>query len=693
MKTLPAQNFTRNGPPGISEEKKPSRLSDDRFWCFGFVVSLVLILLSGAASANGLSNVKGGQLFFKTQGRLIDIPTLQSHVGLDITGTIARGTLTQVFQNTTNEWQEAIYAFPLIDDAAVDGMTIRIGEREIQGVVQEKLQAKKTYTKAKSQGKAAGLVEQSRPNLFTTSVANVPPQEFVEVEIRYQQTVSFDNGTFGLRFPMTLTPRYMPLQANLDPSAPAFESADTWSNDLVAISPPMMSDEVPRLNLIEIEVNLDAGLSLSQISSTNHAIVTNDTGRGYSVRLQDTLVPMDRDFELSWTPHLGVSPEATMFLEEVNGQHYAMFNVYPPDVSQQKSGLPRELILVVDSSGSMGGVSIVQAKAALMMALDKLKPGDYFNVIDFDSDARRLFDRALPVSQQSLDQAKDFVSRLSADGGTEMHRALALALADQPDSGLLRQVIFVTDGSVGNEDALFQYIQSQLGDTRLFTVGIGSAPNTYFMRSAARFGRGSYTYISSQDQVIEKMTVLFDKLESPALTDLAVQFSSFNAEVWPKRIPDLYQGEPLVFAAKIDSPLDKASISGFINQVPWKRQVHSGVPRLQSGIAKLWARNKIAALLDQKILGTDLEEIKKKVVPIALEHSLVTPYTSLVAVDKTPINPNPDQQQSHKVPNHLPAGTQFPATATNWQLKLLFGFILSLWSLAILNMRRIRRPV
>ena len=692
MKPVYPHNFTRNRPPGIGTEKSTPSASKNSLWPFAFVFALGLLLLSGIASATtSLSNVQSGQLLFKTDNELLTAPTLESHAKLVINGPIARVVLSQTFQNTTDQWQEAIYAFPLVEDAAVDGLIVKIGNRVIEGEIQEKLQAKKTYEQAKQLGKVTGLVEQNRPNLFTTSVANIPPHEEVAIEIRYQQTIGFSEGVFSLRFPMTVTPRYTPTTAIMKGvTAPTFETADS---ETMLAPPPMMGDDVFRLNLISLDIELDAGMSLMDVTSQHHPILTNDVGAGYQIQLQDGKVPMDRDFELSWRPHVGVTPEATMITEEVNGSTYAMLMVYPPsETANYKTPQNREMILVIDSSGSMGGVSIVQAKAALRVALEKLKPGDFFNIVDFDSDARRLFDHSKPVMQNTLEEARKFISGLTADGGTEMHRALALALAKPSDLGLLRQVIFVTDGSVGNEEALFNYIQKNLAETRLFTVGIGSAPNMYFMRSAARFGRGTYTYIGAQDQVSQKMTQLFDKLESPALTDVKMEFGVAAAEVWPDRIPDLYKGEPLFFTAKLPvSSAPSAQITGALSQSPWKRRLNFDQPKQSAGIAKYWARQKIAALMDQKVLGKDPELIRSEVLPLALEHGLVTRYTSLVAVEQTPSNPTPGSIESKKVPNHVPAGMQYPSTATFWPLKLMFGFILTLWAATLLTIYRRRR--
>ncbi len=234
----------------------------------------------------------------------------------------------------------------------------------------------------------------------------------------------------------------------------------------------------------------------------------------------DGPVPADRDFELHWTPDVGRAPGAAVFVEPKDGKTYALVMLVPnaPDASLPR--MPREATYIIDTSGSMAGTSIVQAKAALLYALDRLAPGDRFNVIEFNSRARPLFDVPMPVDPATLGRARSFVSGLKADGGTEMREALTLALRAPKVEGFVRQIVFLTDGAVGNENELFALIRERLDDRRLFTVGIGSAPNSHFMTKAAQFGRGTFTYIGDTREVQEKMAALFRKLESPVLTDV-----------------------------------------------------------------------------------------------------------------------------------------------------------------------------
>jgi Ca-activated chloride channel family protein len=344
--------------------------------------------------------------------------------------------------------------------------------------------------------------------------------------------------------------------------------------------------------------------------------------------------------------------------------------------------VPREAIFIIDSSGSMEGASMEQAKEALTLALTDLRPSDTFNIIDFDSEARRLFPQSRPADRQTVLDAIDFVRSLKADGGTEMLKAIHLALpAELAIPGTVRQVIFMTDGQVSNEQDLFTYIHSTLGDSRLFTVGIGSAPNSHFMRNAARFGRGTFTYIGDIAQVKERMGELFEKLSSPVMTSIDVKVSDAGAEIWPRRVPDLYRGEPLVLAVRLNDRSARVTMNGQIGGEPWTQTLTLPPPSADRGIGKLWARQKIESITDRLSEGDDPGVVRNEVVEVALRHYLVSQYTSLVAVDQSPIatgtcKPMVESQEDDV---DKPEG-ELPQTATPARLLLLLAA--GIWSAA-----------
>lgn len=631
-----------------------------------------------------------GSLLFKGENDFMTAPLLRTEVHIDISGMIARARVKQSFSNPDSQWKEGVYVFPLPADAAVDHMRVHVGERIIEGRIREKGEARKQYERARRQGKKAGLVEQERPNIFTTSVANIGPDETIIVEIEYQQIVQYDRGGFSLRFPMVVGPRYIPGTTRVT----GFSGSGWGINtdqvpDAARITPPVLHPDQGKINPVSIEINLDAGFKLAQIDSPYHSINTEEpSGTRYRITLDEGEVPADRDFVLDWKPVPGKEPRAALFHEHKDNDDYALLMVLPPE-RRTTTVLTREIIYVIDTSGSMGGASLRQARAALELALTRLRAGDRFNIIQFNSTTSQLFQFPQPVGHQSLRQARNYVSRLRATGGTEMAPAILAALRNQENGSDIRQVIFLTDGSVGNETALFKLITDNLGDSRLFTVGIGSAPNSHFMQRAAAFGRGTYTYIGKPEEVKEKMDALFTKLESPVLSDIAVHWSGAAAmESWPQKIPDLYQGEPLLVTAKANTLPESITLTGQIAGSQWRTNLSLKGGRERPGIGVLWARRKIAALMNQQATGTEADAIRKQITDTALDHHLVSKYTSLVAVDVTPSRPRSAALARRNIPINLPAGWEYekvfgvmPQTATPALLDFLIGAVLLLTGL------------
>src|SRR5450755_132496 len=310
----------------------------------------------------------------------------------------------------------------------------------------------------------------------------------------------------------------------------------------------------------------------------------------------------------------------------------------------------------------MGGTSIIQAKASLTYALGRLQPNDRFNVIRFDDTMDVLFQHPVPADAEHVANAKSFVGALQAEGGTEMVPAMQAALTDNAagDANTVRQVVFLTDGAIGNEQQLFDTITAMRGRSRVFMVSIGSAPNTFLMTRAAELGRGAFTHIGSVEQVEERMRGLFGKLENPAVTGLAAKFSEATADLAPAAIPDLYRDEPLVLAAKLDTLKGSVEIKGRIGDRPWVVTLALANAAEGKGLSKLWARRKIDdAEIARTLRTTTPEDADKTILALALQHQLVSRLTSLVAVDKTPSRPEGEPLKLTELPLNLPAGWDF----------------------------------
>ncbi len=676
--------------------------TDIRGWLW--LVALFFVLQAWPAEAQESSPdvPQAGSLLWRMSQGYVTATTIDTAVRMKISGLVARVSVRQEFRNQGADWTEGVYVFPLPDKAAVDRMRLHIGDRFIEGEIREKEQARKEYEQAKREGKKTSLVQQQRANLFTTRVANVAPGELVVVEIEYLEDLRYEDGKFSIRFPMTLTPRYIPGSPLPDRQGNGW-SADTDDvTDASLITPPQVT--ASRRHKLSLEVDIDAGMPLKVIASRYHPIaISEDAGR-YRVALANSQTPMDHDFELVWQPVSSAKPRAMAFTETVDGKPYYLLMVMPPDAGDAPgTRLPRETIFIIDTSGSMHGVSMSQAKRALQLAIESLQPGDLFNVIEFDSYTNALFPFSYPAQGANIASALNFVQSLKADGGTEMRPALKLALGSPSRETHLRQIVFITDGSVGYEDDMFAMIEQKLGDARLFTVGIGSAPNSWFMRKAAEAGRGSYTFVSALHEVREKMDALFAKLESPQVTDIEVQWpSGVTIESYPNVVPDLYLGEPVVVRVRASGPQrpgDSVRISGNSIAGAWGADVPLSRPVRSEGVAALWARARIAALVDAERRGADAEQTRSSILETALTHHLVSKHTSLIAVDKTPARPAGEPLSSEQVPNLMPYGQSvnaifgFPATATGAPALRIMGAAWLLSAILLAAMIRTTRPV
>lgn len=631
---------------------------------------------TGAAPLMTLDDVGSGRLLLRSDrpGAYVPAPLVSTDIDVSVTGTVARAVVTQRFRNPSDQWVDGIYAFPLPEESAVDRLRMRIGDRFIEGQIRERQEAKAIFEEAKAEGKKAALVEQERPNLFTNTVANIGPGEVIVTQIAFQQALAPKDGTWELRLPLVVAPRYVP-----GPVVQAVTfGAEGWAvadpvPDRARIQPPVADPRTePKgalRNPVDIEIDLAPGFAIAPPESAFHEITVQEIGDGQSRVTLTGAVPADRDFALRWRA-AGSAPEAALFAETLAGAEHMMLMLSAPDLGQTAPVPPREVIFVQDVSGSMSGGSIEQARAGLEMAIRRLRPEDRFNLIVFNNEHAQLSAVPLQATDEAKARAVGAVRALVAEGGTEMAPALGAALAGRAPDGRLRQIVFLTDGAVGNEAGLLALIAQKLGDSRLFMVGIGSAPNGYFMARAAEAGRGAHVLIGDLSEVQARMEALFAKLERPAITDLALTLpEGAVAEVHPTPLPDLYAGEPLTVALKGTGLGGEALIAGTRAGRPWQVTVPLGEAAPREGVAKLFARRRIARLEALRSswgvrAGTpEADEVQEtglsldeQILATALDYGLVSRLTSLVAVDATPSRPADARLASADVALNLPKG-------------------------------------
>ncbi|PKH56507.1 marine proteobacterial sortase target protein [Shewanella sp. Choline-02u-19] len=674
---------------------------------------------------------QGSLIIFDAMGnKNVSLP-MKTQVHMQVSGWTNRVSVRHEFHNDQPFWVNGEYVFPLPSEAAVDGLRMLIGDRVIEGEIKEKRKAKALFNEAKKAGKKASLLEQKKANIFSAQVANLAPGETLVVELNYQQLVNYDQGMFSLRFPMVVAPRYYPKAGSAAASVNSNSTFIATSVANYATAAVDVWNSVSQkksqnwINSVDIEVELDAGLAISEIDSPYHQvnIRRNDDGQA---NIHLIAAKANSDFVLNWRPSVGSTPTAAIFSQQgktylghqlnqntnqasksqldpqpssplsLNSHssddaksgkipitpqaQYALVMLLPPQQGSISTVVaPRELILVIDTSGSMSGEAIEQAKSAIIYALSGLSSQDSFNILQFNSRVYALAEQSLTANAKNIGRAQAYVQSLEADGGTEMSLALDKALNQQASStGSLRQVLFITDGAVGNEPQLFNQIRNQLHGSRLFTIGIGAAPNGHFMQRAAELGRGTYTYIGKQSEVKSKMVAMLDKLEKPTVTDVELRFADGSIpDYWPATIPDLYAHEPIMVAMKLPSYSEKEFVvSGQLAGQFWQQQLSIEKNSGAKGLDLIWARKQIAALeLSKEAANND--RIEKQITAISLNYHVMSAYTSLVAIDKTPARPDGVMVVDGQVLPHMPKGWQrLPQTATSSYAWLILGSML-----------------
>ncbi len=629
----------------------------DRYLLILFGVILSLLLISSNVQAEEI----WGLQFTQDEQTTTSI-SLNTTIEIEVIGAQARVEVWQEFVNSSDSWAEASYRYPLPDGAAVDQLSIEVGGRLLVGEIQEKQQAEKNYQQASENGQTASLIKQERANQFVTQLANIGPGESIKVKIGFLQDIRYANDQFRLRLPMTFTPRHGSSHQNTENIQPVMTSSATDHR-------------------LMLSVNLITSFELAELNSSYHAINIHETMNGYFIILEDQLeswqpARTDKDFELVWSLQAQDQPVASILTWEDDDGFYAQLQLIPPKAAMLDERL-REVIFVIDNSGSMAGESMRQAKQALREGLTYLRPGDRFNVINFESNASALFAQPTEATQHSTTHAEGFITALEAAGGTNILPALELSLLNPVMDQHLRQIVFITDGAVGNENEIYAYLIDRIDDARIFTIAIGAAPNNWFMRKLAQSGRGSYTNIGKMEEIQEKMSNLWQRISLPALSDICIDWGQ-AAEMYPPIIPDLYAGDSLMLTAKLASRSDEVTLCGHFNGEGWQYTQPLPQKTASADIARNWARRKIETIDDNQLLGLPYAEARAQILETALKYGLLSRFTALVAIDPEPARAATEELQKQSVASLLPSNTVSMSLAQGslgWQWQLLLGLI------------------
>lgn len=572
----------------------------------------------GKIAQGELRAVSGG-------GDVLRFPLEHTDVRADIAGLVAHVEVVQTFSNPYDRPIEAVYVFPLPNRAAVDGMEIHLEGRVIRGLIRKREEARAAYKAARDEGRTAALVDQERPNIFTQSVANILPGDTIEVHLRYFETLPNRAGLQEFVFPMVVGPRFIP----------------TDVADAARIAPPVLRPEQRSGHDIALEVRLDAGVRAVGVTSPSHRVKVDRDGDGVvRVRLApDDSIP-NRDFVLRYAldgaaPNLVVLPHRPAG-DSRSGYFLALLR---PEAEPPPSAIaPKEMIFVVDCSGSMSGEPIAKVREAMNYALENLNPLDNFQIVRFSNTAQAFAPGPVPATPAHIARALEYVEHLSGSGGTIMLEGVKGALGYPEDPQRLRIISFMTDGYIGNEDQILAYLRDHLGSARLHSFGVGSSVNRHLLESMAEFGRGSVEYILLREAVGGAVHRFYDRISRPYLTDITIDWGGLKvADVFPSEIPDLFLGEPIQLSGRYLEPgVASVRVRARLGGRPWEGRFDVQLPERHpegDAVATLWAREHIEDL-SKRLVGRSDQALVEQITTIALAHNLVSAYTSFVAIDE-----------------------------------------------------------
>jgi len=619
----------------------------------------VLVLFALPAAADG--QISGGELrAMDANGKAAaPFPLRHTDVRASVSGGTASVTVEQTFQNPYDRGIEAVYVFPLPHESAVDDLEIRIGERIVRGEIHTRQAARDIYETAKAQGRVAALLDQERPNIFTQQVANIQPGHEIIVRIHYIESLKYADGAYEMVFPTVVGPRYIPgrplgtgvTPAHFDPDARDGASGTQQGTgtspdtdrvpDASRITPPVLPSGMRSGHDLMIDVDLEAGVPLQELTSVNHVVDVVRRGRDAArVRLRASDTVPNKDFVLRYRvagsgPEFGVlshrDPNAH------NGLGFFTLQLQPEAEVTAAEARPKEMVFVLDTSGSMSGEPIAKCKAAMRWALQHLGPDDRFQIIRFSNTASPFGPRPVANTPDNIERALAYVEQLEGMGGTEMLSGIRAALDFPADPERLRLVCFMTDGYIGNETEIFAAVRERIGNARLFSFGIGSSVNHYLLDGLAEEGRGIVDYVALDADTRSVVERFYDRIAKPYLTDISIDWGALQVQdVDPVRLPDLFAGQPLTLAGRYrQGGRGEVVIRGKLGRRAFERRLRVVLPERDTDRAELgtlWARRHIDGLMRQMVQG-EREDVVRQVTDTALEFRLVSNYTSFVAVD------------------------------------------------------------
>ena len=659
---------------------------------------MILILSGGIAFAQTPQpidpmerEVTQGALRVKTEDEIVECPLKHTDVKASISGFIARVTVTQTFDNPYDEKIEAVYVFPLPHTAAVDDMTMVIGERRIVGLIKRRAEARAMYERAIEQGATASLLEQERPNIFTQSVGNIKPGKEIRIEISYVDVLNYDMGTYEFHFPMVVGPRYIPgapiskkpelpkeLKGKVgevegateggDPSGTGWSPDTTRVPDASRITPPVLKPGYRTGHDISLSVSLEAGVPVGDIKIVNHKATLKRIGAsGAVVEIPPADSIPNKDFVMKYAV-VGEKPEmAVLAHSKGRDQGYFMLMIQPKLDAELAKAPPREVVFLVDVSGSMGGEPTEKVKEAMRHFFRLSKPNDTVQVITFAGYANKLFERPIPATKENVSRALNFTQQIQAGGGTEMLKGIKMVLNEPVDPERVRIVVMLTDGYIGNEAEIIEEVGRRAGDQiRFWAIGIGSSPNRFLIDGVAKQGGGMSGVIELNTDPKGLVSRIVHRIHQAQLANIQIDWNELPVyEIFPRRIPELWSGSPVIlFGRYADGGKTRLKLSGVAEGKPLSYSLDVKLPRAQPAhgvLSKMWAQKKIEDISAQMFYA-DTPEVVEEITQVALTYRLMSQYTSFVAVDESEVQLVSQQAKPPRrvlVPVPLPTGVEF----------------------------------
>ena len=656
------------------------------------IVMLALLVVTALSFAETDKRDRlGGRLRAVVDGQELLFPVLKTDIDAAIAGDLATVTVTQTFANPLSTPLHAKYLFPLNKGAAVHSMVMEVGDERVRAIIQEKQKAEQTFARAKSEGRSAALLKQHRPNMFTQSIANLMPGLPVKIELKYVQTVPKIDGDYELVMPLVVGPRFQPPgvaepftdQAGVDDEAPAPEQRfGTWELQALPEYPPVHGLDIPDTvdaERVSIRLSIDGGMPIQHVRSDTHMLdVQADSERVWDVRLAAGRIIDNRDFVMRYA--LAGSSAQAGLLSSFDNEKGGFFSllIEPPAMPRPDEIMPREMVFVLDCSGSMSGLPMQASKAFMRQALRKLRPTDQFRIIRFSDSATEFSVRPLPANQVNVQRGLMYTEQLYGSGGTMMSSGVQQALGVPADPNVMRMVVFLTDGYIGNELDILRLLNEKMGAARLFAFGVGTSVNRYLLDEMGRVGRGFTRYMDPTEQVGEVAAELASRLDAPLLTDIEIDWGELApSDIYPSRIPDLFAGHAVRVQGRYKEPgrhtlMVRGKVNGRPAEMPLQAELADNEGSGKA-VPLVWARSAIGDAMfgltvpqhvrhnHPAYFGLSDEVLKQRVTELGLSWSLVTQWTAFVAVSEKIFNPDPTLAPDSQVPLPMVKGVSAKA--------------------------------